>query len=263
MRVPLILALVCIVLMGCGPAPTATQVAVQPTATLTATVTATSTATPTDTQTATHKPAPALTPTRTATVTPSPIPTLNPMALELLVPSLAVRECPASDCTVLFKVEEGAAIEAMAHNGNAAWPWYQVSTDDGLGWVVGTSVHPLVKDLWESLPTPAPTITLTPSITPTPRPLKDLQGLLFFDHNGSGLRDQGEPPIANFTVCAKYAGQKKVCSRTDEEGRYAFKNLAPKNAKVTLSFADPNRGVPPQGVQVHQCVEETNCDPGL
>lgn len=46
--------------------------------------------------------------------------------------------------------------------------------------------------------TPSPTLTLTP--TNSPIPLVNLEGILFFDYNGSGLREENEPPISNFKV---------------------------------------------------------------
>lgn len=46
-------------------------------------------------------------------------------------------------------------------------------------------------------PTSTPTATPTPepTNTPTPIPTYALSGTVFFDYNGNGLRDEGEPPI--------------------------------------------------------------------
>jgi len=95
-----------------------------------------------------------------------------------------------------------------------------------------------------SEPTSTPTLTPEPTSTPTPIPLADLEGGLFFDYNGSGLREDTEPPIADFGVCAKVAGREEVCTETDENGRYVFEELAPVNARVFLRFVDPNADNP-------------------
>jgi hypothetical protein len=81
--------------------------------------------------------------------------------------------------------------------------------------------------------TPLPTATFTL----TPIQLVNLDGVLFFDYNGSGLQENNEPPIANFKVCIN---QKDVCVTTDESGRYLFKNIAPNETNIRLSFVDPN-----------------------
>ena len=57
-------------------------------------------------------------------------------------------------------------------------------------------------------PTPTPTQTATPTetpaptATPTPIPTYTISGVVFFDYNGNGIRDKGEPPIegAKITV---------------------------------------------------------------
>lgn len=45
--------------------------------------------------------------------------------------------------------------------------------------------------------TPTATSTPEPTNTPTPIPTYTLSGTVFFDHNGNGLRDAGEPPIGS------------------------------------------------------------------
>jgi len=68
--------------------------------------------------------------------------------------------------------------------------------------------------------------------------------MLFFDYNGSGLREDTEPPIAGFGVCATVMGQEEVCTHTDEDGRYVFESLAQAGTQAHLSFVDPNADDP-------------------
>jgi len=49
-------------------------------------------------------------------------------------------------------------------------------------------------------PTPLPTSTPTPTATPTPITTFALSGVVFFDYNGNGIRDEGEPPISGAKV---------------------------------------------------------------
>ena len=51
-------------------------------------------------------------------------------------------------------------------------------------------------------PTSRPTATPTPqpTNTPTPIPTYTLSGTVFFDYNGNGLRDEGEPPIEGVPI---------------------------------------------------------------
>jgi len=104
--------------------------------------------------------------------------------------------------------------------------------------------------------TPSPTVTLTPSptltsiptatltATPTDIPLAGLKGLLFFDYNGSGLREKPEPPIVGMGVCVEITGKEKTCIETDENGQFDFSKLAPAGKTVELSFVDSNKDRP-------------------
>jgi len=93
--------------------------------------------------------------------------------------------------------------------------------------------------------TPAPTSTPLPTSTPPPTatitsspiPLVNVEGVLFFDYNGSGLREDEEPALPNFEVCIK---AKAICVKTDENGKYEFKNIAPEGTTFSLSIVDPN-----------------------
>lgn len=85
------------------------------------------------------------------------------------------------------------------------------------------------------------TFTLTPSNTPIP--LVDLEGLLFFDYNGNGLKDGVEPAIVDFGVCTKKQEQ-KICVNSDAEGNFRFEKIAPLDSKILLQFVDPNTETP-------------------
>jgi hypothetical protein len=91
--------------------------------------------------------------------------------------------------------------------------------------------------------TPTQTLTSTPTttLTPTPIPLANLEGVLFFDYNGSGLLEENEPPIVSFKVCVK---AKDICVDTDENGHFIFENIASQGTEILLSFVDPNANKP-------------------
>jgi hypothetical protein len=95
-----------------------------------------------------------------------------------------------------------------------------------------------------STPPPQDTI-LTPSATltatPTDIPLASMKGLLFFDYNGSGLKENSEPPIVGMGVCAKVVNREKICIETSDKGQFDFSNLAPTGEFVELSFLDSNK----------------------
>jgi len=82
-----------------------------------------------------------------------------------------------------------------------------------------------------SAPTAMPTSTLTltetpeptstPTSTPTPRatplPIFTLSGVIFFDYNGNGIRDENEPPITGATVQAG-----SLVATTSSDGVYSL-----------------------------------------
>jgi len=92
----------------------------------------------------------------------------------------------------------------------------------------------------------APTTTPPPTSTPTETPvlLSDLTGSLFFDYNGSGLWDEGEPAISGLTVCVVRPLEGDVCVETDNDGNLLFEALAPSGEKLALKFEDPNADDP-------------------
>lgn len=91
--------------------------------------------------------------------------------------------------------------------------------------------------------TPALTSTPKPiaTLTPTPIPLVNFDGLLFFDYNGNGISDNGEPPIASFTVCVKSTD---ICVETNQDGRFYFAKVPSADSQMSLSFIDPNSDNP-------------------
>ena len=177
--VAVILCSALLVVASCAvpTAPGETPVATVPTGTPlpTATATATATATPTPTATETATPTATSTPTPTLTdtptVTPTPTETPDPSLLEVVQAKLPVRECATLQCKVVVQYELGSTVKALAHNGQPDFPWYQVETDEGIGWAYGTHLEPLVPGLWERLPTAEP--------PPTPTPVTQVLGRIF------------------------------------------------------------------------------------
>ncbi len=92
-----------------------------------------------------------------------------------------------------------------------------------------------------SITTQTPIPTVTPIPTETPVPLFGIDGTLFFDQNGSGLKDESEPVISNFTICIKSI---EKCINTNDKGNFLFENVAPENTSIQLSFSDPNADTP-------------------
>jgi len=71
--------------------------------------------------------------------------------------------------------------------------------------------------------------------------LVNLEGILFFDLNGSGLKEEGEPPIDNFKVCIK---SKEICVDTNENGKFIFSKIATDGELVNITLDDPNAITP-------------------
>ena len=121
--------------------------------------------------------------------------------------------------------------------------------------------------------TPQPTATFTPEPTATPI-VSNLGGVVFFDMNGSGLRDEtsftiifdkyGKPPLiiqtlfpkitgksgeiftvqepelAGFNVCVVISGR-QFCDVTDSDGKYFISDIpVASGTKVNLTITDPN-----------------------
>jgi murein DD-endopeptidase MepM/ murein hydrolase activator NlpD len=82
-------------------------------------------------------------------------------------------------------------------------------------------------------PTPQPTITPTPTATPTPIPTFTLSGAVFFDYNGNGIRDEGEPPIPGAKVQVG-----SLIATAGPDGSYTLKGVPQGKQQVRLSAPD-------------------------
>jgi len=79
-------------------------------------------------------------------------------------------------------------------------------------------------------PTSAPTSTPTPTATPTPIPTFVLSGIVFFDYNGNGIRDEGEPPIPGAKVQVG-----SLTATAGPDGSYVLKGVPRGKQQVRLS----------------------------
>ena len=79
-------------------------------------------------------------------------------------------------------------------------------------------------------PTSTPTSTPTPTATPTPVPTFTLSGVVFFDYNGNGIRDEGEPPISGAKVQVG-----SLTATTGPDGSYTLKGVPRGQQQVRLS----------------------------
>jgi len=79
-------------------------------------------------------------------------------------------------------------------------------------------------------PTPHPTSTPTSTATPTPIPTFTLSGVVFFDYNGNGIRDKGEPPIPGAKVQVG-----SLTATTGPDGSYTLKGVPRGKQQVRLS----------------------------
>ncbi len=79
-----------------------------------------------------------------------------------------------------------------------------------------------------------------PIICRMPPPGPSLFGIVFFDYNGSGLQEQGEPGIANVTLQLQLADADvaPVMTNSGADGDYTFANLQP-GARYMLLVTSP------------------------
>jgi hypothetical protein len=66
--------------------------------------------------------------------------------------------------------------------------------------------------------------------TPTPIPTFTLSGIVFFDYNGNGIRDEGEPPIPGAKVQVG-----SLTATTGPDGSYTLKGVPRGKQQVRLS----------------------------
>lgn len=80
--------------------------------------------------------------------------------------------------------------------------------------------------------TPEPTHTPIPTPTPTPTPIPTftLSGVVFFDYNGNGIRDEHEPPIAGAVVEAG-----GLTATTNSDGAYSLQGVSRGTQSVRVS----------------------------
>jgi len=99
-------------------------------------------------------------------------------------------------------------------------------------------------------PTATPTPTLTPTPTVTPIPIFTLSGVIFFDYNGNGLQDEGEPPIEGVEISLqkrhRNADEEKieVSVATNGTGEYLFEDLPA--GDYLIDVTSPNENDPTQ-----------------
>jgi hypothetical protein len=78
-------------------------------------------------------------------------------------------------------------------------------------------------------PRPTSTSTWTPSLTVAPAPTFTLSGTVFFDYNGNGVRDAGEPPIPGASI---RVGTHSATSAQD--GTYSTRGIPAGNRQVRV-----------------------------
>lgn len=82
--------------------------------------------------------------------------------------------------------------------------------------------------------TATPTATPTATSTQTPIPSYTLSGRVFFDYNGSGLQEEGEPGIQGVPVWVDSLGS-AVHATTGADGSYSIPNVPPGAHQVYVS----------------------------
>ena len=131
----------------------------------------------------------AVEPTATAPPTSTPVPSATPTIAPL----------DESCVRATTEIPEGQNPTHFLNFGppNGCYDSVGAFLDDiGLTWeefVAGT-----VVTLWTVWPLDSHGAPIAP--TPTPVPIYTLSGTVFFDYNGNGMRDQGEPPIEGVPI---------------------------------------------------------------
>ena len=80
--------------------------------------------------------------------------------------------------------------------------------------------------------TPTPTSTPTSTATATSAPTYALSGLIFFDYNGNGVQDGGEPPIPGASIRVGSLG-----TTSAQDGTYAIRGIPAGKRQVRVSAA--------------------------
>ena len=124
--------------------------------------------------------------------------------------------------------------------------------------------HPYVEvRYYDPLPTPTPTHTATPTntptptVTPTPTPMPGrIEGVVWDDRNGNGVKDAGEPGLAEATVRLYDAAHPdpeppiRDPVVTTGEGMFSFDELPP--GRYLLTMVSPVNYIPttPERIEV-------------
>jgi len=91
---------------------------------------------------------------------------------------------------------------------------------------------PLPTTTPSPIATPTPVTSPTPTSTPTPTPIPTftLSGVIFFDYNGNGIRDEHEPPIPGATVQVG-----SLVALTASDGAYSLRGVQKGTQSVRVS----------------------------
>ena len=116
----------------------------------------------------------------------------------------------------------------------------------------GATPTPTATPMPTATPTVAPTATNTPTPEPTstptatPMPVYTLSGTVFFDYNGSGIQDEGEPPIEGAEIGLRKhrrnPGEEKLelSVVTNGVGEYLFTDLPADDYLIGITSSDEN-----------------------
>ena len=202
----------------------AASVAYTPSPTSTSSATATATLTGTDTPTSMQ--APTATATWSPTPTGAPTPTVTPSIPRVVIlKAVNIRGGPGTNYAVVASGKTGAEYEVCGRNQAADWVqlcdysapqrWVYVGSDLKLAEVVGLEEGQQLK-----LVDPIPTLPL----------IFTLSGTVFFDYNGNGVQDGGEPPIPGASIRVG-----SLSTTTAQDGIYAIQGVTAGIQQVRVS----------------------------
>jgi len=209
-----------------------------PTAAPTLSPTKAPTTAPTKTPTGAPTAAPTLAPTKAPTTSPTVSPTLAPTkapttAAPTQAPTLAPTKAPTASPTVSPTLAPSAA------------PTQTPTLAPTLSPTVSPTLAPTLAP--SAAPTASPTVspTLAPSAAPTQAPTASptiesgsISGHVFFDFNGNGVQDVGEPDATeNITVAITPASGPMLFTMLDANGNYNISGVP--SGVATVNVVDP------------------------
>jgi murein DD-endopeptidase MepM/ murein hydrolase activator NlpD len=105
--------------------------------------------------------------------------------------------------------------------------------------IAQASPTPLPTTVPTNTPNPTPTVTAIPepTNTPTPLPTYTLSGTVFFDYNGNGLRDEGEPPIEGVPIRVA-----ELNTTSGPDGSYSLLGIPADTHEVYVESPDTESG---------------------